>query len=47
MSESPLEDFEEEYWDDDDICPECLGTGVDKYTDGLMPCPLCQGEQRS
>lgn len=34
-------------WDgeSDPICPECEGDGMDKWTDYLLPCPLCQGEQ--
>lgn len=34
-----------EYEDDEPVCPECRGDGTDRYTDHLLPCPLCQGEQ--
>ena len=37
--------------DDDDepdepVCPHCSGDGMDPMTDYLLPCWLCQGEQR-
>lgn len=28
----------------DDVCPHCLGDGMDPWNDYLLPCPLCQGE---
>lgn len=34
--------------DDDDsepVCSHCNGDGRDPYTDYLLPCPICQGEQ--
>lgn len=34
------------YDDDDTECPRCYGDGMDPWNDFLMPCPLCQGEQR-
>jgi hypothetical protein len=27
-------------------CDRCHGDGADPWTDYLMPCPACQGEQR-
>lgn len=36
-------DDEEDY--SDGVCPLCDGDGRDKYTDYLLPCPMCQGEQ--
>lgn len=27
-------------------CDRCRGDGMDPWTDYLMPCPDCQGEQR-
>jgi len=40
--------LEAEYDDSDDEpeCPRCHGDGADPWCDGLLPCPLCQGEQR-
>ena len=45
-----------EYWmaeqgadvtdDDEPECPRCHGDGMDPRNDYLLPCPLCQGEQR-
>lgn len=38
---------DEEYWfDADDTCPHCGGDGMDPACDYMLPCPLCQGEQR-
>jgi DnaJ-class molecular chaperone len=31
--------------EDEEICQHCKGDGRDPYTDYLMPCPVCQGEQ--
>ena len=42
----------EPYWDDRDedfddwVCDRCHGDGADPWTDYLLPCPACQGEQR-
>ena len=30
---------------DDETCELCHGDGRDPYTDYLLPCPHCQGEQ--
>ena len=27
-------------------CERCHGDGMDPWNDYLLPCPLCQGEQR-
>ena len=32
---------------DDDTCPRCCGDGMDPQTDYMLPCPLCQSEQRA
>ena len=43
-------DDEREFGDDDDEpefeCERCRGDGMDPECDYLLPCPLCQGEQR-
>ena len=39
----PDDDREDEA---DDECSHCLGDGMDPWNDWLLPCPLCQGEQR-
>lgn len=31
---------------EDPECHWCRGDGMDPYTDYLLPCPHCQGEQR-
>ena len=31
---------------DGPACPHCHGDGADPMTDYLLPCKLCQGEQR-
>lgn len=38
---------EDDSWLDDDEpeCERCRGDGRDPWTDYLLPCPLCQGEQ--
>jgi hypothetical protein len=30
--------------DKDDDCQHCRGDGMDPDCDGLLPCPVCQGE---
>lgn len=30
---------------DFDVCPRCHDDGRDPYSDYLLPCPECQGEQ--
>ena len=35
-----------DYEDEDTECPRCHGDGRDPWNDYLLPCPLCQGEQR-
>jgi hypothetical protein len=32
---------------DDDKCPRCFGDGMDPQTDYVLPCPVCQSEQRA
>ena len=27
------------------VCPECQGDGRDKWSDYLLPCPVCGGER--
>ena len=45
-------DDEARYFDDRDepgedwVCDRCHGDGADPWTDYLLPCPACQGEQR-
>jgi hypothetical protein len=41
-------DYEDDNCDnfDDSVCPECNGDGRDKWCDYLLPCSLCQWEQR-
>jgi hypothetical protein len=39
-----LYDEEEGYEDyTDRTCPECGGSGGDRWNDGVVPCKLCQG----
>ena len=38
-------EFGDEY-DDEPECERCHGDGMDPECDHLLPCPLCQGEQR-
>jgi len=33
--------------DDEPECERCHGDGMDPACDYLLPCPLCQGEQRA
>lgn len=42
---STPDDGYEEYDDEEPECPRCHGDGADPWCDGLLPCPLCQGEQ--
>lgn len=39
-------DDRDEQFDDEPQCERCRGDGMDPWCDYLMPCPLCQGEQR-
>jgi hypothetical protein len=39
-------DDRDEDFDDEPACERCHGEGVDPWVDYLMPCPLCQGEQK-
>ena len=41
----PDNDPDDEVWVEDE-CPRCHGDGMDPMTDYLLPCPLCQSEQR-
>ena len=36
---------EDSGYDDEEPCELCHGDGRDPYTDYLLPCPHCQGEQ--
>jgi hypothetical protein len=40
------EDDYDESFDDEPVCERCNGEGMDPLCDYLLPCPLCQGEQR-
>lgn len=33
------------YEDDAQECPRCHGDGMDPWSDYLLPCPLCNGEE--
>ena len=35
-----------DYEDDEAVCERCHGDGADPWTDYLLPCPACQGEQQ-
>ncbi len=35
----------DEYGEEDFTCERCRDDGRDPYTDYLLPCPECQGEQ--
>lgn len=39
-----FDDRDEDF--DDWVCDRCHGDGADPWTDYMMPCPACQGEQR-
>lgn len=32
---------------EDAACPRCHGDGMDPQCDYMLPCPLCQSEQRA
>ena len=38
--------FGDDDYDDEPECERCRGDGMDPECDYLLPCPLCQGEQR-
>lgn len=44
------DDGEDHFFHDDDgeahdrTCRECDGTGGDRWNDGILPCPACDGE---
>jgi hypothetical protein len=44
------DDAEDHYFHDDDgevhdrTCRECDGTGGDRWNDGILPCPACDGQ---
>jgi hypothetical protein len=36
------EHFDDDYSDGDPAeCPECGGSGTDKWNDHILPCPMC------
>lgn len=35
-----------DYGDDLMECERCHGDGMDPWADYMLPCPVCQGEQR-
>jgi hypothetical protein len=37
--------YEYDDYDDDFTCDRCHGDGRDPWTDYLLPCPACRGEQ--
>jgi len=37
--------FDDYDLDTDDTCPECGGSGTDRYNDHILDCPKCQGER--
>lgn len=40
-------DLDDERFDDDDeVCQECDGDGMDKWNDYALPCPVCGGDPR-
>lgn len=48
-SAEPAGDDERDFDDGDDfddmVCDRCNNDGLDPWTDYLLPCPACQGEQ--
>ena len=38
-------DYEDDYRDEEDVCPRCHGDGMDPWSDYLMTCPLCLGDK--
>jgi DnaJ-class molecular chaperone len=36
--------FDDYDLDPDDTCPECGGSGTDRYNDHILDCPKCGGE---
>ncbi|RZJ07661.1 MAG: hypothetical protein EOP39_15770 [Rubrivivax sp.] len=42
---APADPTEDYGYDDEESCELCHGDGRDPYTDYLLPCPHCQGEQ--
>ena len=40
-----LRDDEHDDYEPEPECNHCHGDGRDPYTDYLLPCPVCQGEQ--
>jgi len=40
-------DGDPDEWVDDDPRERCGGDTMDPYTDYLLPCPVCMGEQRA
>lgn len=45
---APIDESDYDDWDvdGDAECPHCHGDGMDPDCDWLLPCPLCQGEQK-
>lgn len=40
------DEYDEDYGEEELDCPQCWGDGRDPDADYLLPCPVCQGEQR-
>jgi len=40
------DEFDDDEGPEDHECHWCRGDGMDPYTDYLLPCPYCQGDQR-
>ncbi len=51
-TENNAEHVEDDFYYDDasepdePVCPHCGGDGMDPMTDYLLPCEMCQGEQK-